>query len=97
MFVSVGNADGCLQFDLYYVEPAVQDTAAGDVENTPTKGVYGHSWMRASVKACKDQDSTKNNPLEELNVYLMAPLEEQVDDVIVWWGGEYVATSAYMD
>jgi hypothetical protein len=63
----------------------VRDTAA-DVENTPTQGLYGHSWMQASVKARKDQDSAKNNPREELNAYLMAPLEEQVDDVIAWWG-----------
>ena len=82
---SVDNADSHFQFDFYYVELAVRDTAA-DVENTPTQGLYGHSWMRASVKARKDQDSTKNSPQEELNAYLMAPLEEQVDDVIAWWG-----------
>jgi hypothetical protein len=56
------------------------------VENAPSKCLYGHSWMWASVKACKDQDSAMTNPQEELTAYLMALLEEQVDDVIVWWG-----------
>jgi hypothetical protein len=71
-----------------------RETEAGEVESPPVKGQYGHSWMRASVKARKDRDSAQTNPQEELNNYLAAPLEEAVDDVIAWWGVSCVTPRA---
>jgi hypothetical protein len=57
------------------------------LETLATKKVqYGHSWMRAAVKSRKDQQSSQIEPHAELNSYLNAPLEDHVEDVVLWWG-----------
>ena len=42
--------------------------------------------MHAAVKNRKDQQSSQTDPRDELNLYLNAPLEELVEDVVSWWG-----------
>ena len=62
----------------------LEEPQAPPVTNAASGG-YGAAWMRDSIKARKTADSSKINPLHELNSYLKAPLEE-VEDIIGWWG-----------
>jgi hypothetical protein len=42
--------------------------------------------MQAAVMARQAADRAGASPREELRLYLEAPLEQNVDDVVAWWG-----------
>lgn len=42
--------------------------------------------MKAAIQAHKNKDNTAINPCAELDAYLAAPLEDNVEDVVSWWG-----------
>lgn len=42
--------------------------------------------MKAAVQSRRDQDNTATNPRAELIAYLAAPLEDDIEDVVGWWG-----------
>lgn len=42
--------------------------------------------MKSAIQARKNQDNTATNPWAELVAYLAAPLEDNVEDVVAWWG-----------
>jgi hypothetical protein len=42
--------------------------------------------MRAAVKSRKDRESMQSNPHQELDAYLNSPLEENISDIVAWWG-----------
>jgi hypothetical protein len=41
--------------------------------------------MCDAIKACVSHDATHQQPHQELEDYLAAPLED-VENVVVWWG-----------
>ena len=61
------------------------EESQGPLITNAASSAYGAAWMRDSIKARKATDSSKIDPLEELNSYLKAPLED-VEDIIGWWG-----------
>jgi hypothetical protein len=42
--------------------------------------------MRAAVKNRRERDTVDSNPHQELKAYLTVPLEENISDVVAWWG-----------
>ena len=60
---------------------------------TAVKTQYGHSWMQAAVQARKEADCRNASPRAELAAYLSAPLAQEVQDVVAWWGVSIVLLS----
>ena len=48
-------------------------------------GQYGQAFMHATIRSHQESDSAKQDPHQELQAYLNAPVEE-VEDVVAWWG-----------
>jgi hypothetical protein len=46
------------------------------------------------VKNRRERDSTDNNPHQELEAYLKAPLEENISNVVAWWGCDVFVINA---
>ncbi|KAG6839271.1 hypothetical protein C0991_004274, partial [Blastosporella zonata] len=47
---------------------------------------YGASWLEEAIQTCVQDEFTTHDPRQEFKDYLKAPLEQNVDDPVCWWG-----------
>jgi hypothetical protein len=87
-YFELGKDDFQDVFDLYYRPPTTMPIPSISVAPPLTSnGQYGHAYMRAAILAHQTsaQPAMINNPHQELEAYLAAPIKD-VGDIIGWWG-----------
>ena len=48
-------------------------------------GSNGYSWIQEAIKSCLVSDVVSYSPCQELQDYLVTPLEV-INNVVAWWG-----------